>query len=276
MNRTIRALGVPRSTIFYKAVKYPERKSPKRKEMDDHLKANIKEITGNKATYGIPRVRAILARDYGIEVTKYMLHRYMKENGLLIQRNRKRGSSRPHTGKVQVDDPNTRWASDITSIKCWNGQKLRLAIVIDCCDRSIISWSAGFHIQGCDIELMVQDALFKRFGEHQLPLSENSTETLEFLHDNGPEYIEKKLKRQLKKWNIKDCNTPTYSPQSNGMCEAFNGTFKRDYVYQNCLDNPDVVLNQIQGWIDEYNQYAPHSALEMKTPLEYYQLRAAA
>ncbi|MDB5051613.1 MAG: hypothetical protein JWO30_4684, partial [Fibrobacteres bacterium] len=21
------------------------------------------------------------------------------------------------------------------------------------------------------------------------------------------------------------------------MCEAFNGTFKRDYVYQNCLDS---------------------------------------
>jgi len=60
------------------------------------------------------------------------------------------------------------------------------------------------------------------------------------------------------------------------MCEAFNSTFKRDYVYENCLDNPQVVYDQIQGWIDEYNNYAPHSALNMKTPSEYYDFKKAA
>ena len=79
----------------------------------------------------------------------------MKEEGLLLKRFRARGSNRTHTGKIAVDKSNTRWASDITAIKCWNGQKLRLAFVIDCCDRSIISWKAGLHIQRCDIELDV-------------------------------------------------------------------------------------------------------------------------
>jgi putative transposase len=200
----------------------------------------------------------------------------MREENLLIKRNRKRGATRPHTGVIQVDKPNKRWASDITSIKCWNGQKLRVAIVMDCCDRSIIAWRAGLHIQACDIELMLQDALFKRFGEQLPPYNKQEREQLEFLHDNGPEYIEKKLKKQLELWNIKDCNTPTYSPQSNGMCEAFNGTFKRDYVYESCLDDPQGVYDQIQGWLNEYNQYAPHSALNMKTPSEYYVLKSEA
>lgn len=31
---------------------------------------------------------------------------------------------------------------------------------------------------------------------------------------------------------------PTYSPQSNGMCVALNGTLKRYYINENCLDTP--------------------------------------
>lgn len=276
INRTIKALGVAKSSIYYKPVAYPKRTSPPRKYIEDETKSYIKKITSKKATYGTPRVRAILKRDYGVEISKYMLHRYMQEEGLLIKRNKARGATRPHTGVIQVKESNKRWASDITSIKCWNGEKIRLAIVIDCCDRSIIAWRAGVHIQGCDIELMLQDALFKRFGDNLLEFNKKTSEQLEFLHDNGPEYIEKKLKKQLEVWDIKDCNTPTYSPQSNGMCEAFNGTFKRDYVYESCLDNYQVVSDQIQGWIDEYNKYAPHSALDMKTPMEFYELNKVA
>jgi putative transposase len=65
------------------------------------------------------------------------------------------------------------------------------------------------------------------------------------LYDNGFEYIEKELKKSIKQWNIIDCNTPTYSPQSNGMCEALNGTLKRDYIYENCLDSPQIVINRL-------------------------------
>lgn len=267
----IKALGVSKSSVYYKPRSYPQRTSPERKKIDNDARLAIIEITKRKATYGSPRVRAILKRDYGIELTKYMTHRIMKEEGLLITRYRTRGESRSHTGKISVEYPNTRWASDITSIKCWNGQKLRFTYVLDCCDRSIITWKAGLRMQGSDIELMFQDALFERFG-NKLP----ELDTLEFLHDNGPEYIEKKLQKTLSEWNIVDCRTPTYSPQSNGMCEAFNGTFKRDYVFENCLESPESVTNQIQKWVDEYNSFAPHSALNMKTPNEFYIFKSAA
>jgi putative transposase len=73
--------------------------------------------------------------------------------------------------------------------------------------------------------MMVQEAIHKRFGDQIPPKNQ-----LQLLHDNGPEFIEKALNKNLALWNIKSCNTPTYSPQSNGMVEAWNGTFKRDYV----------------------------------------------
>ncbi|WP_052308742.1 DDE-type integrase/transposase/recombinase [Echinicola pacifica] len=77
---------------------------------------------------------------------------------------------RPHTGQIAVEVSNTRWASDITSIKCWNGEKLRVAFVMDCCDRSIIAWRASKHMQAVDIEVLVQEALHRRFGEKLPPL----------------------------------------------------------------------------------------------------------
>lgn len=61
-----------------------------------------------------------------------------------------------------------------------------------------------------------------------------------------------------------------------GLCEAFNGTFKRDYVYENCLDNPLIGHDKIQSWVDEYNKYTLHSALNIKTPNEYYNFKLAA
>jgi len=271
INRTIKALGVPKSTLYYQPKPYPDRRRTPRKQLAEQAKATILKITAVNATYGTPRVKALLKRDYNMDLSKYMIHRFMKEEHLLIKRNRTRGCSRPHTGKISMDESNTRWASDITSIKCWNGQKLRFTYILDCCDRSIIAWKAGLHMQACDIELMLQDALLNRFGD-ALP----QKGSLQFLHDNGPEYIEKNLRKNIKLWKIEDCNTPTYSPQSNGMCEAFNGTFKRDYVYENCLDNPETVYNQIQKWVDEYNQFAPHSALNMKTPNEFYIFKSAA
>jgi putative transposase len=271
MNKTIKVLGVAKSSIYYKAKAYPDRNRTARKKRCEQMKVAVLEITAKKSTYGVPRVKALLKRDYGLEVTKYMLHRYMKEEGLLITRHRTRGSSRTHTGQIAVQESNTRWASDITSIKCWNGEKLRVAFLMDCCDRSIIAWRAGKHMQAVDIELMLQEALYSRFGEN-LP----RTGQLQFLHDNGPEFIEKNLKKSLKSWNIDDCNTPTYSPQSNGMCEALNGTFKRDYVYESCLDSAQIVLQQIHQWVEEYNTFAPHSALNMKTPNEYYNFKIAA
>jgi putative transposase len=180
INRTIKVLGIAKSTVYYKSKAYPKRKPMQRKQICKEAKSAIRSITGMKSTYGTPRVKAILKRDYQINLSKYMVHRFMKEEDLLITRNRTRGSSRPHTGKIAVEKPNTRWASDITSIKCWNGQKLRFTYILDCCDRSIITWKAGFHMQACDIELMIQDALFSRFGD-KLP----EKGTLQFLHDNG-------------------------------------------------------------------------------------------
>jgi len=270
LNRTIKALGVSKGTLYHKSRFYVRHRSTRR-SIDPAIVVAIKEICGRKATYGTPRVRAILRRDYGQSLSYYLVRRIMREEGLLICHRSSPQSRRPHSGTISVEESNTRWASDITAILPWNRDKGRFTYVLDCCDRSIIAWRFERHIQACDIEQMVQEAVMARFAG-ELPDGHG----VEFLHDNGPEYLETKLQENLAEWNIKDCHTPTYSPQSNGMCEAFNGTFKRDYVYANCLDDFETVKEQIGKWVEEYNTFAPHSALGMMTPQEYFNYKMAA
>lgn len=268
-NRILTALGVSKGSLYYKRRGYPKNRDSK---SADHTRAVqvLTEIAIARPTYGCPRLRAIARRDYGLHLTAYRVYRTAKEQGLLIKANRTRKTWREHTGKVMVEKPNLRWASDITEIRLWDKTRLRFTYVLDCCDRSVIAWKLAHRIWGVDIELMVQDALLNRFGTAAAPYE------LEFLHDNGPEYVEKRFQASLKSWNIQDCRTPTYSPQSNGICESFNGTFKRDYVYQNCLETESEVRKMIENAVRDYNTFAPHSALGMQTPMDYFKLKVAA
>jgi putative transposase len=63
--------------------------------------------------------------------------------------------------------------------------------------------------------------------------------------------------------------TPAYSPQSNGLAEAFVKTVKRDYIAGADLRDAESVLLQLGQWIGDYNTRAPHSALGMRSPAEY-------
>jgi putative transposase len=65
------------------------------------------------------------------------------------------------------------------------------------------------------------------------------------------------------------CTTPSYSPESNGMAEAFVKTFKRDYVYVNRLPSAVEVIVQLPPWFAEYNESHPHKGLGMRSPREY-------
>jgi putative transposase len=56
---------------------------------------------------------------------------------------------------------------------------------------------------------------------------------IEWLTDRGSIYRDKSVQNLGRSLGLKPCLTAPYSPSSNGMAEAFVGTFKRDYVYVN-------------------------------------------
>ena len=66
------------------------------------------------------------------------------------------------------------------------------------------------------------------------------------------------------------CHTPRRSLESNGLAEAFLGSFRQDYVYHSFRETLEDVGRQLPGWIEHDNHQAPHSALVMRSPAELY------
>ncbi len=226
----------------------------------------IRELLGTSpASYGYRRVHALLRRR-GVACDPKTVWSIMHRQGWLsTSRQRIIRPGRRHDGRVQVPESNRRWASDITSIQAWDGQKGRLAVLIDCADRMVLAWHFATRITAEDLAELLREAVFRRFGEARA-----GAQGIEFLSDNGPEYTSHRFRPVVQAMGLIPCHTPIRSPESNGLAEAFFGSFKRDYVYQACLETLEAVAQQVPGWMLHYNQEAPHSALGMRAPAEAY------
>jgi putative transposase len=105
------------------------------------------------------------------------------------------------------------------------------------------------------------DAVALGFGEVlHLP------HAVEWLSHNGPAFISTDTRLFAETIGLTVCTPPYYSPQSNGMTEAFVKTFKRDFVYANRFYDARIVLAQLPKWFEDYIENHLHMTLKMMSP----------
>lgn len=266
MRTVCQALGVSRSHVLAKKDRCPQwvdrRKSPPRVD-DAQLQQAIADVVHKRATYGYRRVWARLKLDGHVGINHKRVYRVMRDAGwLLFRQGQKPLDTRKHEGQVAVKQSNTRWCSDGLELPCDNGERVRVAFALDCCDREVMSWVAS--TKGIDSGLvgdLMMQAIENRFGNEVAPDGQ-----IEWLTDNGSCYTAAQTRGFAKMLGLKPVTTPVTSPQSNGMAESFVKTFKRDYAKLANRPDSKTVMAQLQGWFDDYNSYHPHSALGYLPP----------
>jgi putative transposase len=244
------------------------RKRHYKKADDDRYLSLVRQITDERASYGYRRVTAMINRQLGrngqFRVSPKRIYRLMKMNHLLLQRYTGR-PARLHEGSVIMKRSNLRWCSDAFEIACWNGDRIRVAFSMDCCDREIMSYVATTGgISGDMVRDLMAESIEARFG-----MVEKLPGRVQWLSDNAPAYIARETKNFAEMMGIDVCTTPFYSPESNGMAESFVKTFKRDYVHLNNLTDARMVMKQLPAWFADYNENHPHKGLKMMSPREY-------
>lgn len=236
------------------------------------LLGQIKNILQAKPTYGYRRVTAMLNRprvNAGLfRINHKRVYRIMRKNRLLLSRYSNK-PVRVHDGKVITLTSNTRWCSDSFYIPCDNGDRVQVAFSLDTCDREAMRYVASTKgIDGGMIRDLMAETVLYRFGEvEQLP------HTIQWLTDNGSCYTARETVLFGRSLGLSICTTPPYSPESNGMAEAFVKTFKRDYVWLGDLSSAQRVIEQLPAWFDDYNDNAPHKGLNMLSPRQFKRLK---
>ena len=123
--------------------------------------------------------------------------------------------------------------------------------------------AAPRHLKGPDIQALLQRAVARRFGRTRAP------QPIQWLSDNDGIFTALDTICTAERLNVIPITTPAYSPQSNGMAEAFVNTLRRDYIASADLASAQAVLAQIPEWFADYNAAAPHSTLGFRSPLQY-------
>jgi putative transposase len=258
------ALGVSRPHLITTLGQDPTERGPYDKADDEALLARIEPIIKKRATYGYRRVTAMLNEQPGHDpVNHKRVYRVMKQAELLLPKYSSK-PERPHNGKVITLKSDLRWCSDCFEIRCWNGEKVFVTFSLDCCDREAIAWRGQTaHFCGQDIQDLMAMTIDARFE------ATKTAHPVEWLSDNGPPYTADATRAFGRTHGLLVRNTPSYSPESNGMAEAFVKTFKRDYVYLADISDAETVLRQLDGWFHDYNENAPHKGLKMRSPRQF-------
>jgi putative transposase len=272
MKAVCETLGVARSNIaagLRATLAKPVKRVGRPPAPEEGLVARTKAIIGDQPTYGYRRVWAMLkreGREKGLApVNAKRVYRVMKAHGMLLRRHAGGADPRRHDGKIAVAHSNLRWCSDGFELACDNGEKVRVAFALDCCDREAMAWIATTQgIKGEDVRDLMVASVESRFGPiNRLP------RTIEWLSDNGPGYIARETRAFAHEIGLAPLTTPVTSPQSNGMAEAFVRTIKRDYARVNQMPDARTVIESLPLWFDHYNAVHPHSALRYQSPREF-------
>jgi putative transposase len=246
--RACRGLVIERT-----GVRYRSRKSP-----DTGLRQRLRELAQSRPAFGHKRLHVLLRRE-GIVVNRKKTHRLYKAEGLQLRpkRPRRRRAVLQRVGTV-VTGPNERWAMDFMHDVLADGQTIRVFTVVDVCTRECLAAQAAPHFRGTQVAELLSTLGTVRGGLPPVLQCDNGTEFTSMAPDHWAHWNRVKL----------DFSRPG-KPVDNCVCEAFNGSLRRECLSQHWFASLAEAQAVLDTWRTDYNDHRPHTALGLQAPAVY-------
>ena len=267
VRKMCRVLGVSRSGYYA----YLRRGLSPRYAESRSLLTKIREIwEWSRRVYGSPRITAEL-RAQGYRCGENRIARMMRANGIVSFTRRRYRLTTNSDHKLPVAEdlvervfsaaaPNNLWVSDITYIWTWEGW-LYLAAIMDVYNREIVGWTLYKRMTKELVANALLKALEKRAPEPGLI----------FHSDRGGQYASHRVRKILNAWQIRQSMSSKGDCFDNAIMESFFSSLKKELVHLKTFHSRSQAQSYVFDYIEIfYNRQRRHSALNHKTPLEYY------
>ena len=242
-----------------------QRHRPSRADPDRALRAHLRAFAKRHPRWGYRRAHAVLVRE-GHQVNRKKIQRLWREEGLRVpQRRRKRqraGVSTTPADRLAATRPDHVWALDFQFDVTSNGRVLKLLHVVDEFTRESLSDLVAHSIDA-DTTVACLDLIVAERGCFP-----------GFIRcDNGPELTANALRDWCRFSGAGTSYIEPGSPWQNPWVESYASRIRDELL---AIEQFDTLLEAqvlVADWRAEYNEYRPHSALGMLTPVEFARQR---
>ena len=262
-----RALGVSPAWCY----KWRAGDASRRRARRAQLAAEIARLfAAHRGRYGSPRITADL-HEAGWRVSKNTVAKIMAEQRLVARRKRRRGGTRPGTGRWRAPDligrrfaaaqVNRKWYGDGTEIVTDEG-KLFLDSVLDMASRRVVGFALGAHHDAELAYAALSMAVAVRGGRDAIAGV--------ILHtDQGSEYTAGLVRAACDRLGIRQSMGRPGSALDNAVIESWHSTLEFELRRLERFATKAQARARVAAWIEEYNHDRRHSALGMLSPIAY-------
>jgi transposase InsO family protein len=260
-----RALGVSQSWFY----KWKQGELPPRAARRERLKAEVARLFGaRKGKDGSPRITAALRED-GWRVSENTVAALMREQSLAARKKRRKGGTRPGRGRWRAPDEvkrefaadgiNRKWYGDGTEIATGEG-KLYLDSVLDMGSRRILGHALGGHH---DAELACGALVMAA------AVRGGNVAGVIFHSDQGSEYTAARFRRACERLGVRQSMGRPGSALDNAVIESWHSTLEFELRSLHKFATRAQARAAVAAWIEDYNHVRRHSALGMRSPVDY-------
>lgn len=218
-----------------------------RRERSPELRAKVLELAKEHPRFGFRRIHFLLP---GVNLKA--VHRIWKEEGLRLNRRRRRRLKVPSQARFELTAPNQAWCLDFCHDRLENGRRFRILAVLDCFTRECLLLKAAPHFPSSAVQRELE-WLFLVHGKPQRLVS-----------DNGPEFRALDLPGE-----VEACFIQPGSPWQNGHVESFFDKLRDELLNRELFASGNELQAHLDDHLEYYNHRRPHRSLQGLAPASF-------
>lgn len=228
----------------------------------ERVRAAIHEVVDANPAWGVRKVWATLRREYDLRVGHKRVWALMNADGLTLPAGERRLPELPR-GQVTVEEPDRRWATDLTTVYTEEDGVVAVVPVVDCGCRSVLAVTVTKPQNAIAVLAAVRLALDEQFGDPACV-----PDGLELRTDHGPQYTGADCAALCDEWGLEHSFAPVGRPTGNAVAERLIRTMKEECIWLRDWRSVDELRAALDDWQRRYNERRPHQALGWATPEE--------